>query len=118
MNYREALERIGGDYPFLEELLNLYQEEFSAKFIRIQKSIDQENFRQIEELGHCLKGASAILSLGPLENAFFELEMAGRERDIEKAKKIPPLLDQEFEKLKDFLAKMRSTQVFEARIGE
>jgi len=118
MNYRDALERIGGDEPFLEELLNLYLDDFVAKSVRIQNAIDQQNFRQIEELGHGLKGASAILSLGPLEKASFELEMAGHERDIQKAREIPSLLKQEVERLKDFLAKRKETPLCEERIGE
>jgi len=117
MNYRDALERMGGDEPFLEDLLDLYFKDFATKYFRIQKAIEQENFKLMEELGHGLKGASAVLSLGPLQKISFDLEMAGRERYLEKAKEIPLLLAHELQRLKEFLEK-RSGQALEAQMGK
>jgi len=39
-----------------------------------------------------------------LQEASFQMEMAGKERDIEKAKKALSRLEQEFKRLKDFLS--------------
>ena len=104
IDYSSSLERVGGDKSFLMELLDLYLEEFSGKFTPLQEAIQQNKFDLIHELGHSLKGSSANLSLIFLQEASFQMETAGKERDIEKAKKALFQLEQEFKRLKDFLS--------------
>jgi len=105
IDYPSALERVGGDESFLKELLDLYLEDFSEKYSQLQKAIEQKKFDLIRELGHSLKGSSANLSLTFLQETSLHLEKAGRERNIEKAKKYLIPLEQEFKRLKDFLSK-------------
>ncbi len=107
VDFASALERVEGDKSFLKELLNLYFEDFSEKYERLQKAIEQKNFDLIRELGHSLRGSSANLSLTFLQETSLHLEVAGRERNIEKAKKALALIEQEFERLKDFLPKKK-----------
>ncbi|MGD8535511.1 MAG: Hpt domain-containing protein [Candidatus Aminicenantes bacterium] len=104
IDYPSSLERVGGDKSFLMELLALYLEEFSEKHTQLQEAIQQKKFDLIHELGHSLKGSSANLSLVFLEEASFQMETAGKEKDIEKAKKVLSRLEQEFKRLKDFLS--------------
>lgn len=99
-----ALERIGGDESFLFDLINIYTEDFSEKFTRLQQAIKSEDFETIRELGHNLKGSSANLSLIPLQEVSFDMEEAGKTRDIEKAQKSLLLLDKEFRRLQDYLS--------------
>jgi len=103
-----VLERIGGDESFLEELLNLYCEDFSEKFEQLQKAVKEENIKLILELGHSLKGSSANLSLTFLHEASFQMEKAGREKNIENAKEALDLLEKEFRILKDFISKKKA----------
>jgi CheY-like chemotaxis protein len=105
IDFASALERVEGDKSFLEELLNLYFEDFSEKYGQLQKAIEQKNFNLIRELGHNLKGSSANLSLTFLQETSSHMEVAGRDRNGEKAKKALALLEQEFKRLKDFLSK-------------
>ena len=83
---------------------DLYLEEFSEKHTQLQEAIQQNKFDLILELGHNLKGSSANLSLIFLQEASFQMEMAGKERDMKKAKKALSRLKQEFKRLKDFLS--------------
>ena len=99
-----ALERIGGDESFLFDLINIYTEDFSGKFTKLQKAVQSEEFETIRELGHNLKGSSANLSLIPLQEISFDIEEAGKTRDIEKARKSLCLLEQEFRRLQDYLS--------------
>jgi len=102
----DALERIGGDQSFLDELLNLYFEEFELKSDELRKALEKDDFKSIQELSHGLKGSSANLSLLALQKASYEMEMAGREKNIEKAKESFLLLGNEFKRLKEFLKKI------------
>jgi len=108
IDYSSALERIGGDRELLEELLELYVQDFQEKYSLLQKAINQKDYNQIREVGHSLKGSSANLSLIPLNKASFIMETAGREKNIENAEKALALLDQEFKRLQNFLSEKNS----------
>jgi HPt (histidine-containing phosphotransfer) domain-containing protein len=104
INRAEALERIGGDPDFLKELLGIYSEEFLLRAKELRPALNGQEFQAIQELGHSLKGSSANLSLPGLQQAAADIETAGRERDIQKAKESFASLEKEFEKLKKCLA--------------
>ncbi len=114
IDYPSVLERIEGDLSFLEELLNLYFEDFSEKYEQLQKAIEQKNYDLIRELGHNLIGSSANLSLTFLQETSLHMEKAGRERNVERAKRALALLEQEFKRLKDFLSKKKDNSPTEA----
>ncbi|MGD9345093.1 MAG: Hpt domain-containing protein [Candidatus Aminicenantes bacterium] len=99
-----ALARIGNDESFLHELLNLYKMDFEAKIEGLQKAIDLKNFVSIQELGHSLKGASANLSLPFLQKAALDMECAGRDKNLDKARGALITLGQEFQSLQEFLS--------------
>ncbi|MGB4704026.1 MAG: Hpt domain-containing protein [Candidatus Saccharicenans sp.] len=100
---KEALERIGGDESFLQELLNIYSEEFEKKFAELKQAVEAKDFRTIREAGHYLKGASANLSLPALREASWKMEMAGANSDLEAAREALSLLQKEYQRLQDFL---------------
>jgi len=100
----EALERIGGDPDFLKELLGIYSEEFLLRAKELRPALNGQEFQTIQELGHSLKGSSANLSLPGLRQAAMDIETAGREKNIQKAKESFACLEKEFEKLKKHLA--------------
>jgi|GEM_PF-450706 len=100
-----VLERIGGDKSFLQELLDLYIEDFSEKYGQLNQAIEQKNYDLIRELGHSLKGSSANLSFFPLQETSCQIEIAGKEENIEKAEQALVSLKYEFKKLKDYLSK-------------
>jgi CheY-like chemotaxis protein len=108
IDYASALNRIGGDESFLDELLNLYSDDFSQKLVQIQIAIVQENYILIQGLGHNMKGAFANLSAIPLQNAASKMEMAGKEKDIKKVKESVEHLEKEFIRFQDFLARKKS----------
>ena len=103
IDFASALERIGNDESFLKELIDLYIATFEAKREEVSAAIERRDFKAIREVGHSLKGSSANLSLIPLQELSCRMETAGREEDIPKAREILILLDQEFQRLKDFI---------------
>jgi len=104
IDYPSALARIGDDASFLSELLELYTLDFEAKCQKLGSAIEAEDFPAIQELGHSLKGASANLSLPFLQRASYDMETAGRDKDIQKAQESLSELQKEFTNLKDFIA--------------
>jgi HPt (histidine-containing phosphotransfer) domain-containing protein len=103
IDFPAVLERIGGDTDFLQDLLNLYFQEFGEKRERLEEALSRGDSTQIQEIGHSLKGASANLSLTPLQKLALAIEMAGREKDMEKARQAIGALGKEFQRLRIFL---------------
>jgi len=103
-----ALERIGGDSSFLDELLELYQSDFMEKFGLLRRAVEEKNFLSIQEIGHGLKGASANLSLLDLQRISYNLELAGREKNLTLAEQSLRDLEEGFRNLKSFLAQRKS----------
>ncbi|MCX8159765.1 MAG: Hpt domain-containing protein [Candidatus Saccharicenans sp.] len=100
---KEALERIGGDEAFLQELLIIYDEEFHEKYDELEKAVQEKDFQAIREAGHYLKGASANLSLPALREAAWKMEQAGQNQNLEAAREALSSLEKEYQRLKEFL---------------
>jgi HPt (histidine-containing phosphotransfer) domain-containing protein len=103
IDFPSVLERIGGDTSFLKDLLELYFQEFSEKRGLLEEALARGDSTKLQEVGHSLKGASANLSLAPLQGLALAIETAGREKDLEKARQAIGALGTEFQKLKAFL---------------
>jgi CheY-like chemotaxis protein len=98
-----VMERIGGDETFLQELIDIFVEDFIGKFSRLRQAIEQNDFQTIKEIGHSLRGSSGNLSLTELHGTTSDLERSGSGKNIEKAKFLFIQLSKEFERLKNFL---------------
>jgi len=105
MDFSDALDRIGGDIPFLLELLNIYFQEYAEKKRQLEEAIARHEYVQVCELGHSLKGASANLSLSRLQRVAFSLETAGREKKIQLIQEAALSLETEIQTLKTYLEK-------------
>jgi HPt (histidine-containing phosphotransfer) domain-containing protein len=98
----EALERVGNDEAFLEELLDLFGEEFESKTRALSEAISRRDATAIRELGHAIKGAAANLSLPGLYASAQAMERAGLEARIEDARTVLETLRTEFERFRKF----------------
>ncbi|MHB8055607.1 MAG: Hpt domain-containing protein [Candidatus Aminicenantales bacterium] len=105
LNRAEALERVGDDESFLEELLTIYQEEFAEKSPVLAEALAKADAKAIREIGHYIKGASANLSLPGLQAASWTIEKSGAENKIDDAKAAYQMLLAEYERLKEYLKK-------------
>ena len=106
IDYTAALKRMGGDEAFLQELINDFVENFQTYFQYLQRAVSQENFSEINLIGHTLKGSAAMLSLNNLKDWSFQMEIAGKDKDLSLAKKALDNLEKEFEELTVYLDKI------------
>jgi CheY-like chemotaxis protein len=98
-----VLDRIGGDEVFLHELIDIFIEDFIGKYTILKLAIERSEFKTIKEIGHSLRGSSGNLSLTGLYHTSTNMELSGKEEDIEHAKLHFIQLNIEFEKLKNYL---------------
>lgn len=103
IDYASALKRLDGDRDFLNELLDIFQEDFVEKQILLHSAVERKDFIEISKLGHSLKGGAANLSLTRLQEAASQLEIAGKESDLSSARDHANRLIDEFKRLQQFL---------------
>ncbi len=100
---QEALDRIGGETDFLDELLELYEKEYRSKTVQLKKALAGNKFQTVAEIGHGLKGSSANLSLPGLRDAALAVETAGKAKNAAAARKGLEALEREHRRLREFL---------------
>jgi HPt (histidine-containing phosphotransfer) domain-containing protein len=102
-----ALERTGDDKEFLFDLIQIFMEDFDPKAAELKSAINDQNFTSIQEIGHYLKGSSANLSLIQIMEISYQIEIAGKESDLEKARENLELLSKEYVYFKEYFAEMK-----------
>lgn len=84
-NLSEALNRLDGDREFLCELAKLFRDDFEKKVPVIEEALAKGDCAVLCNIGHSLKGASAILGLEAFRRTARKLESAGLKKDIDRA---------------------------------
>ncbi|KAA3617733.1 MAG: hypothetical protein D8M58_00745 [Calditrichaeota bacterium] len=103
IDYQEALDRLGGDEEFLNELLQELLIQIDQNFDEIKKAIENKNYDELKSISHSLKGASANLNVTRMANHFLTLEDLGTANSIEGASDILHLVGQDRNELESFL---------------
>ncbi len=80
----------------------MYDEQYDETNQALESAIRAGDFQAVRELSHSLKGSSANLSLRPLQDAAFDMEKAGREKDRSGALKALDRLEREYRRLKKY----------------
>lgn len=86
IDLRDVMERLEGDQSLLDELLVLFLADCPPKLDELGRALELKDMDSVRALGHALKGAAANLSLGPLREAAFRAECAGKEVNIPEAR--------------------------------
>jgi len=102
-DYHLALERLGGDEPFLNELLLELIEQVDDTLDSIKQAIAKEDYENLKTLAHSLKGASANLNVSRMASHFLQLEGLGLENSIEGAMDLIELVSKDRNELEAFL---------------
>lgn len=102
-DYQLALERLGGDEPFLNELLLELIEQVDDTLDTIRQAIANEDYENLKTLAHNLKGASANLNVSRMASHFLQLEGLGLENTIEGASDLIGLVIKDRNELEAFL---------------
>ena len=103
INYNEALDRLGGDKDFLNELLHELVEQVEQNLNFLKKAIEQQDFQNIKTLSHSLKGASANLNVNRLATHFLKLENLGHINKLDGAEDLLEMVGTDCQELQSFL---------------
>jgi len=105
LDYNEALERLGGDEEFLNELLNELINQVNENTDQIKLAIESKDYDGLSSLTHSLKGASANLNVTRMASHFYDLENLANSKSCEGAESIFELVIKDKLDLEEFLKK-------------
>ena len=99
ISWNESVDRVGGGEDFLVELLNDLKDMVQQNLDKIKQSIDENNYTEIRELAHSMKGASGNLGLNTMYDTTLNLENFAKEENIEKVNKYFKILEIDYKNL-------------------
>lgn len=80
-----ALEQAGDQEEILKELLVLFRESSLSDCAKIKTGIEAGDGGAVADAAHSIKGAAASLGIESIRLVTHEIEMAGRNQDIDAA---------------------------------
>jgi len=108
-DYPVALERTGGDEEFLFRLVDIYRSDFKKRFALLTSAVENKDFECIHHQAHTLKGSSANLCLGTLQELSLRLEEAAERRDPVAARALLKKMALHFRRFLDYCHRERET---------
>lgn len=82
LNEAVALDRVGGDATLLQEVAQLFLEDYPNSLTAIEAALRSQDPKALERAAHTLKGAVANFGVDPVVQSALALEMAGRNGDL------------------------------------
>jgi HPt (histidine-containing phosphotransfer) domain-containing protein len=105
----ERLSQISDDdEEFQLELLNMLAADITEQLVIIQSAIEHQSSKELQELGHYLKGATANVGVVSIATISRQLEDHGRANQFELAATCLAALTTQQQKLLAYLAKKAS----------
>lgn len=77
-----ALSRVGGDVELLQEMAQLFLEEFPSQLQAVRDAVALQDPKAIERSAHSLKGSVGSFGAAAAHKAALALEMLGRKADL------------------------------------
>lgn len=103
INFADALERCGGDKEFLGEMLAEFLSFSKTQIRNIVQAIDDQNLEVLTREAHSIKGASANLGAESITQTALELELCGKNRQLDNTRDLLDKLNAQLRELDEFM---------------
>jgi len=107
IDLKDVLERVQDDKELLDELFDIYQEDFVVKRKALGDAIVANDIGKIKEVAHSMKGSSGNISAKPLHAACLKLEMLAKEGKTDGMQEVAVSIDGYYEQIKVFAARFK-----------
>ena len=107
IDLKDVLERVQDDKELLDELFDIYQEDFLVKRKTLGDAIAANDIAKVKEVAHSMKGSSGNISAKPLHAACMKLEVLAKEGKTDGMQEVATAIDGYFEQVKVFAAKFK-----------
>ena len=98
-----ALARVGGDESVLNEILDVYLEDALAQIAFLEQAAANGDAEAVRSRAHSLKGASGNVGAMAMQTLAAQIETAGRQGELERAKSLIPSAQEQYKKLRAIL---------------
>ena len=112
IDLKDVLERVQDDKELLDELFDIYQEDFVIKRKALNDAIAAGDIAKIKEVAHSMKGSSGNISAKPLHASCLKLEMLAKEGKTDGMQEIALAIDGYFEQIKVYAANFKKENGF------
>jgi HPt (histidine-containing phosphotransfer) domain-containing protein len=85
LNIQALMDCFGNDAAFVNELLDDFYQSTKAHLPALRAAVETKDAKAVAMTAHSLKGISASMFLMPLKDAFYQLEMMGKQGNLENA---------------------------------
>lgn len=101
----ENLKHLGGDEDpaLFRDLVDIFLKETPALIARVEDALSRGDAQALERAAHSLKSSCANLGALTLSAQFKEIELAGRSKDVERARPVMAASRGEFVAVQDAL---------------
>lgn len=89
-------ERFEGEGELFKRLTKIFLQEVPSQIEELKHALENNEVRLIEELGHTIKGRSALLDVRSLRDCAFEIEKAGKSSDLNLARRLVNKFESEY----------------------
>ncbi len=106
IDLEDVLVRLNNNAELLKKLLEKYYDTYVEFFEQIRQSYEQQQYRQVSEMAHKIKGASRSLGINRVGDMAERLELSLKEGIIKEGVDYPKLLNQLQAALSDTMAEL------------
>jgi HPt (histidine-containing phosphotransfer) domain-containing protein len=104
----EVMEIIDGDKELLIECFDEFLSDMPQTLAEIQSAIEQKNTLSLDEAAHKLKGSLRYMAAAQAADVAYQLEIMGKEQNLESAGNTFKTLTYECEKVKEFMEQYKT----------
>ena len=98
-----ALAIVDNDTEFLRDIIDIFFENTPKQMAEIKKAIDVKDTIMIGMQAHSLKSASESICANSIKDIVYKMEIAAKNKEIDKVEALNKKLEDEFERFKSFM---------------
>jgi CheY-like chemotaxis protein len=105
-NEKMLLDRLDGDKELFREILQTFLQDAPLQIEKLKQALEEGDLSQTEKQAHSLKGAAMNIGGIALQAVAFDLEVSGKNRDLNQARPLIQKLNKEFKSLQKALTSL------------
>jgi|GEM_PF-707511 len=113
IDMKEVMEILDGDKELLIECFDEVLSNMPQTLAEIQTAIEQKNALNLDEAAHKLKGSLKYMAAAKAADVASQLEIMGKEQNLESADDTFKTLSYECEKVKEFMEQYKTETLAE-----
>ena len=107
LDIEDVLDRVQDDWELLLELFSIFEDDYQEKRQRLTEAMAANDFEQIRNLAHSMKGASGNISAKLVHASCARIEEFAEQNQSAKVKAELAVLDEQFVQLQACIKQLR-----------